>query len=556
MTPNSLHRVFLLSSLFVVLGCEARAQAQLGGTVGSKGHPVSAPVVEVRGDTPYVEVGGKLVAVPTGGIKFYPANGPFPYDAKIAPAWVYASNLKVGTADLVSRMESSYSKGKEFRFSIDLESPTNLEKVWIVVSLGEENDLGPIIHEVGTLRPYELKSVDIRKRLHSELGDARATWHIYVHDREILHSLMTPDAGGPDLRDMASRAREGVMKAEAEPYLTFPPRDSSKAKNPIKLKLEVDSGGFVKTSSVVDGADPAVEKSLLEAVGHWWFLPKREGGRSVRSRATVLVDLSKSNRWSNDCITVQSAEASPGQGTIKSINAQEQSKPRDSTPQSGILLPVAIVQALPGYPEQLAALGIEGKATVEFVVQPDGTVQMANALAQTEGQFGAAAVDCVKQWKFRPALRDGVPVGIRMSVPIVFMAAGCVPASQFDGYYDQAYLNQQYVTMERVQELAALVGGLKYPVSLAEFQAALGKPGGQVGVLRRLDFDGGTHIARYQLTALDSTDKYYRMIVQYTADEQGSFANPRVTRAEIALGTPLPVPSFTIEEAASAPPQP
>jgi protein TonB len=559
MTSNSLHRLVLLSGLFIALGCEAGDEAQLGGAVGAGGstnHSVATPVVEVRGDTPYVEMDGKEVAVPPGSIIFYPPNGPFPYDAKTAPAWVFASNLVADSVELVSRVEHSYSKGKELRFSVDLESPTALDKVWMVVWLGDENsNIGTFIREVGTLRPYKPTTVAIRKRLHTDLVDARVNWHIYAHGREVLHSLISADTGGPEIRDIVSRVREGVMNAEAEPYLTFPPRDSSMAKNPIKLELAIDAGGSIKTASVVDGTDPTTEKSLLEAVEHWWFLPKRVGGRSVRSRVTVSVDLSKWKTWSNDCVTLQSVQASRGQGTIMSINSQEQTRPHDSAPQPGVVLPVAVVQALPDFPEQMAGMGIEGKATVSFVVQPDGTVQTATAVAQTNELFGAAAADCVKQWKFRPALRDGVPVGIRMSVPIVFTAAGGMPASQFDGYYDQAYLNQQYVTPARAQEMAELVKGLKYPVSLSEFHASLGNPG-RVGVLRRLDLNEGMHIARYQLTALDAADECYTLFIYYTADERGSFANPRVTSAEIDLAAPLPVPNFPVEEPARVPPQP
>ncbi len=567
MTANSFCRLLLLPGLFVALAREAGAEAQVGGmadTGGPAGHSVETPVVEVRGDTPYVEIGGKRVAVSPGTIRFYPSNGPFPLFGKIPPNWVFASDLDARRV-LLNHGEAFQMSvvNKEFRFSVDIESPTLLEKVWMIVTLSDDTGYKEtLFREVGTLRPYKRTTASFPKRFFRELYDnPHIDWNLFAGGREVFHSLMSPETVAAGLEGIVSRMRRGVMEAEAEPYLTFPPRDSSKAKSPVKLELELDRRGFVKTASVVGGSDPKMEKNLLDAVRHWWFLPKRAGGRSYGCLASVVVDLSKWKTWSNDCVTLpfasrSSAPAPQGPGTTMSINPQEQSRPYGSAPRSGVALPVAVFQALPALPEEMAREGIEGKATVEFFVQSDGTVRTARAASQTDTSFGDAAVDCVKQWRFRPALRDGVPVGIRMWVPIVFTFAGCMPASPFDGYYDQAFLSQRYVTEARAQQMAEHVAGLKYPVSLSEFYASLGIPGGQIGVLRRLNCDSGTHIAHYQLNALGSAEKYYALTLNYTTDEQGSFANPCVTRAEIALVAPLPNPDFQIEETAGASRQP
>jgi hypothetical protein len=118
-------------------------------------------------------------------------------------------------------------------------------------------------------------------------------------------------------------------------------------------------------------------------------------------------------------------------------------------------------------------------------------------------------------------------------------------------------LNKQYLPKSRGQELVDLVAGLKYPLSLSEFYAALGSPNGPIGVLRQLTFDDPTHIAYYQLNAVGSPEEEgYTLAIYYTPNAQGSFANPRVRRAEVALGPPMPVPDFQIEgaPAESSPP--
>jgi TonB family protein len=569
MKSNSLCRLLLSFGLFMALAREANAEAQVGGvsaTVGPAERSVSMQIVEVRGDTPYVEVNGKEVAVPLDSIKFFPSNGPFPLFGKIPPSWVFASNFAVHRVTLNGKTDTALVSGfnKQLQFSVDLESPTLLDKVWVIVTLADDNGHRmTLLQGVGTLRPFKPATVAIQKRLFQDLYDnPDVDWRVFSHGREVFHSLMRSDTIEAEFTGIVTRVRQGVAEAEVEPYLTFPPRESSKAKNPVKFDLEIDRRGSVKTAAVAGGSDPAVEKSLLDAVKHWRFLPKREGNRSIDCRASVMVDLPNWKTWSNGCVTLASpsVSSSPVQRDRRisvSINPQEQSGSGGTAARTGVALPVAVYQVLPEFPEKIAAQGIEGKATVEFSVKPDGTVEGAKVASQTFELFGVVAVECVKQWKFRPAFRDGVPVGIRMWVPIVFTFSGCVPTSPFDGFYDQASLNKQYLPKSRGQELVELVAGLKYPLSLSEFYTALGSPNGPIGVLRQLTFDDPTHIAYYQLNAVGAPEEEgYTLAVYYTPNAQGSFANPRVKRAEVALGPPMPVPDFQIEgaPAESSPP--
>src|SRR5208283_4581145 len=240
MTSNSLCRLLLVVDLFIALACEADAEAQLGGvldTGGPAGHAVELPVVDVRGETPYVEVGGKEVAVSSSKIKFYPSNGPFDLYGKNPASWVFASNLATRRVLLNDRKDASQTSrfNKQLRFSVDLESPSLLDKVWIVVTLADDNgNHTTFLHEVGTLRPYKPTTVSVEKKLFQDLyDDPHVEWSLFTHGREVFNSMMSPDAFVEGMSSLVSRVRQGVTEAETEPYLTFPPRDSSKAKNPV-----------------------------------------------------------------------------------------------------------------------------------------------------------------------------------------------------------------------------------------------------------------------------------------------------------------------------------
>jgi zinc protease len=83
-------------------------------------------------------------------------------------------------------------------------------------------------------------------------------------------------------------------------------------------------------------------------------------------------------------------------------------------------LPAPISQKTPSYPIEMAGKKTAGDVVVEFFVEPDGSVQEAKAIMQTNEFFGRAAVDTVKQWKFKPGLKNGRAVRCRMRVPISF----------------------------------------------------------------------------------------------------------------------------------------
>jgi TonB family protein len=82
--------------------------------------------------------------------------------------------------------------------------------------------------------------------------------------------------------------------------------------------------------------------------------------------------------------------------------------------------PVPKSQTRPVYPAAMRRAGIAGEVTVEFKIDAHGNVVDAHAVRSSQIDFESAAIDCVKKWKFRPALKDGKPFEVRMQMPIVF----------------------------------------------------------------------------------------------------------------------------------------
>ena len=86
----------------------------------------------------------------------------------------------------------------------------------------------------------------------------------------------------------------------------------------------------------------------------------------------------------------------------------------------GDRMPAPKKQTAPVYPKALLDKKITGVVVVGFIIDEKGNVADAWAVESPDPAFSKAAIDCVKQWKFTPALKGGKPVKVNMSVDLNF----------------------------------------------------------------------------------------------------------------------------------------
>jgi periplasmic protein TonB len=86
---------------------------------------------------------------------------------------------------------------------------------------------------------------------------------------------------------------------------------------------------------------------------------------------------------------------------------------------AGIREPRKIADVAPVYPQLAQASHVEGIVIIEATIDVRGTVQAARVLRSVT-LLDQAALDAVRQWKFTPALLNGVPVPVIMTVTVNF----------------------------------------------------------------------------------------------------------------------------------------
>jgi TonB family protein len=83
--------------------------------------------------------------------------------------------------------------------------------------------------------------------------------------------------------------------------------------------------------------------------------------------------------------------------------------------------PQLVEQAKPDYSDALKRAGIDGQVLVQFGVDATGAVENVTVFKSDHPELDVPAVEAVKKWKFKPAMKDGQPVETRvMRVPISF----------------------------------------------------------------------------------------------------------------------------------------
>jgi len=88
----------------------------------------------------------------------------------------------------------------------------------------------------------------------------------------------------------------------------------------------------------------------------------------------------------------------------------------------GITLPQVTRQVKAQYTAEAMRQMIEGDVLLGVVVQADGAVGAVDVKESLDAVYGLdqEAVKAMKQWQFRPGMKDGKPVNVRVDVTMRF----------------------------------------------------------------------------------------------------------------------------------------
>lgn len=82
-------------------------------------------------------------------------------------------------------------------------------------------------------------------------------------------------------------------------------------------------------------------------------------------------------------------------------------------------MPELIYRVPPVWPSIAREAGVDGTVKVQFLVDTNGVVSNARVVKSIP-MLDAAALECVRQWRFKPAFSGGRPVSVWVGAPVLF----------------------------------------------------------------------------------------------------------------------------------------
>ena len=91
-------------------------------------------------------------------------------------------------------------------------------------------------------------------------------------------------------------------------------------------------------------------------------------------------------------------------------------------PGNGVSLPTVVREVKAEYTSEAKQNRIEGKVGLDAVVQSDGKIGDVKVVGSLDTVYGLDknAAEAMKQWVFKPGMKDGKAVAVRIHVEMVF----------------------------------------------------------------------------------------------------------------------------------------
>jgi protein TonB len=124
-----------------------------------------------------------------------------------------------------------------------------------------------------------------------------------------------------------------------------------------------------------------------------------------------------------DTISMDQGSGIPGGSTFSSsAPATVRPAPRPSGPahiSSGVAAGLLIQKTLPQYPPIARAARVEGTVTLQAIISESGAIENLHVTGGP-AMLQQAAIDAVKQWRYRPYTLDDEPVEVETTINVIF----------------------------------------------------------------------------------------------------------------------------------------
>jgi TonB family protein len=235
-------------------------------------------------------------------------------------------------------------------------------------------------------------------------------------------SLTIAQAVPPRVR-VSERAMQERLIHRADPARPF--EAGAHLTGTVVLKAIVNKSGDIEKLELISG-HPLLVAAAIDAVKQWKYAPYEINGNPVIVETLITVEFPPAGKNPNDGSTEQDPAPSTVEPDSATDSAAKSAQPETPAP---LEVPPDIVQALllkrvaPVYPPLARQARIQATVVLNIVINKSGEVRDIQ-LYSGHPILAPAAIEAVKQWRYRPYEQNGQPVEIKTTVQINFTLPG------------------------------------------------------------------------------------------------------------------------------------
>ena len=259
----------------------------------------------------------------------------------------------------------------------------------------------------------------------------------YDVERGVYVGNVPPDAAPAAVTPRASPqalpsgTRPPVVIFKKEPPYT-PEALKAQLQGAVVLSLTIGADGQGRVVTVLQSLGLGLDQNAVAAVEQWKFRPATQNGQPVNCPATVEMDFrlihspapqaaTSPHAVFATTTTLDTARVAYVDNTVKTDRAPgaEVSSIQSVAP-NGVQPPVLLYKKEPEYSEEARKAKLQGTVTLYITVDTNGRTSDIRVLKSLGLGLDEMALDAVKQWKYKPAMKNGQPVEYNTTVQVTF----------------------------------------------------------------------------------------------------------------------------------------
>jgi len=179
-------------------------------------------------------------------------------------------------------------------------------------------------------------------------------------------------------------------------------------------------GVGVNDQSTQTSFDQRVTDAAVKAVRQWVFKPYLLNGEPKEVESFVRLPYNFSRQNPSQSETPKAASPLPSSPSpAPSPTPEAGPKPMKLRVSPGVAESLISHKVQPKYPREAKEKRIEGDVVIKIVIGRDGEVKSLEG-SHGESILMQAAMEAIRQWKYKPCLLDGQPVEVESQVKISF----------------------------------------------------------------------------------------------------------------------------------------